>query len=60
MGALFLEGQLPWKIKLILPRLPGTLSDHCKQPDLTLNQWLKIHRFSEGMNTIDRMRIWTW
>lgn len=59
MGALFLEGQVFWKIKLILPRLPGTLLDHCKQPDLALNQWLIIHKFSEGMNTIGRTRMWT-
>lgn len=52
--------QVSWQIKLILPRLPGTISDHCKEPDLTLNQWLKIHKFSEGMNTTGRLRVWTW
>lgn len=34
MADLFLEGQM----KLILPKLPGTFSGHCKQPANTLNQ----------------------
>jgi len=52
--------QVLWKIKLILPRLPGTISDHWKEPGLSSNQWLKTDKFSEGMNTIGRLRMRTW
>lgn len=48
------------KIKLVLPKLPGTLSGHWKQPDLTLNQSLKVKKISAGRSTIGRMTMWTW